>query len=341
MKILFIGVNHGTSFHRYNALKRLGHNVLLIDPCSFIPSNIVVSKWIYETGTLGFAGWIKKKVLDSIEGSNFDFCIVDGGYLISAVLVKALKEKCRHVANFNVDDPFPNIGWRKWRLYRNSIPEYDLLVVVRRQNIEEVKFLGAKKVLHVFRMADEVAHKAVEIGAVDKAKWSSDVCFVGTWMPERGPFMARLIERGVALSIWGDRWHKAKEWSLIKTAWRGPGIYTNDYIKPLLASKICLGLLSKGNRDLHTQRSIEIPAIGALLCAERTTEHLKMYEDGIEAVFWSDADDCALACKKLLDHPEKRREIAKHGHKRALKNNYFNEPTLKKIIDYAMNVQIK
>ncbi len=339
LKILYIGPNRGTSLYRCNALKRLGHDVFLVDPFSGIPSNKIAGKWVYETGAWGLAGWVKKKVLAAINGMKFDFCLIDGGYVVGPKLVKALKERCTQVVNFNHDDPFPKIGWRKWRLYRSSIPEYDLLVVVREENINEVKSLGAKKVLHIFRMADEAVHKPVVLNSVDLNRWSSEVCFVGIWMPERGPFMARLIRLGVPLSIWGNRWQKAKEWKIIQTCWRGSRV-SKDYIKPLLASKICLGLLSKGNRDSHTTRSIEIPAIGALLCAERTDEHLQMYEEGKEAVFWKDADECAKICKELLNDPQRRMEIAKQGHERCLKNNYFNEPTLKKIIDCVIDKEL-
>ena len=277
-----------------------------------------------------------KKVLDSINGMEFDFCLVDGGYVVDPRLVQELKRKCKYIVNFNVDDPFSSPHWRKWRLYRESIPEYDLLTVVRTQNIDEVGLSGAKKVQHVLRMADELAHKPIELSTNDKANWASDVCFIGTWMPERGPFMAKLIEQGVPLSIWGDRWQKSKEWKIIQAAWRGPGIYTSEYIKPIIAAKICLGLLSKGNRDLHTQRSVEVPAVGGLLCAERTTEHMDMYEEGKEAVFWEDADECADVCKALLKDPERCKYIAKRGHERCLENNYFNEPALEKIISCAM-----
>ena len=148
--------------------------------------------------------------------------------------------------------------------------------------------------------------------------------------------MARLLERGVPLSIWGERWYKAKEWRQIKNAWRGPGVYNEDYNRVIQASKICLGLLSKSNRDLHTTRSAEIPAIGGLFCAERTNEHQQMYVDGQEAVFWNDADECADLCLELLQFPARCKEIAVNGHKRCLKNNYFNEPMLKKIIEFAI-----
>jgi spore maturation protein CgeB len=96
--------------------------------------------------------------------------------------------------------------------------------------------------------------------------------------------------------------------------WRGPGIYDDQsYLAAILASKICLGLVSKANRDLHIRRSIEILTLGSLLCAERTTEHMELYEDGIEAVFWNSAEECAEKYRELLTDDEKRAEITHEG----------------------------
>jgi spore maturation protein CgeB len=337
MKILHIGAGYGTTYQRYQAFKRLGHDVYFLDPFRFIPTNRFVAKWIFETGALGFEKWVEHQVVNHLPNNSFNLAFIDGGYVAGPHLVRKLKEKIEFVVNYNVDDPFPNAGWRKWRLYRNSIPEYDLLVVVREQNIEEVKSYGAKKVLHVFRSADEVAHQPIQLTDADRSNWGSQVVFVGTWMQERGAVMVRLIERGVPLSIWGDRWYKAKEWNLVKNAWRGPGLENEDYNKAIQSSKICLGLLSEANRDLHTTRSLEIPALGGLFCAKRTIEHEQMYLDGQEAIFWNDPDDCADKCLKLLQSPEKCKEIALNGHKRCLQNNLFNEPVLQKIINSCSN----
>ena len=68
----------------------------------------------------------------------------------------------------------------------------------------------------------------------------------------------------------------------------GPAIYGDDYLKAIQLAKVSLGLLSKGNRDLHTTRTFEIPYCGGLLCAERTSEHLQLYQEDVEAVYWSD-----------------------------------------------------
>ena len=87
---------------------------------------------------------------------------------------------------------------------------------------------------------------------------------------------------------------------------------------------------------MHTRRTIEIPAVGGLLCAERTKEHLDLYKEGEEAVFWENADECAVRCLELLKSPAQSKEIARRGYERCLKNNLFNEPILGHIIQEAM-----
>jgi spore maturation protein CgeB len=113
--------------------------------------------------------------------------------------------------------------------------------------------------------------------------------------------MAELVRPGLPLSIWGDRWQKAPEWPALAPHWRGPGQDDPEiYARIIQSAKISLGLLSKGNRDRHTTRSFEIPAIGGLLCAERTDEHCQSYKEGVEAVFWDDAEECIEQCRRLL-----------------------------------------
>ncbi len=141
--------------------------------------------------------------------------------------------------------------------YRQSVPLYSLLVVVRNENVTEAKQAGARQVMQVWRSADEIAHTPRKLTHAEQQRYASDVAFIGTWMPERGPFMVELIRHSVPLSIWGDNWQKSPEWPLLKTCWRGPGLYDDQvYSAAILGAKICLGLLSKGNRDLHTQRSL-------------------------------------------------------------------------------------
>jgi spore maturation protein CgeB len=174
---------------------------------------------------------------------------------------------------------------------------YDLLAVVREENIAEAYARVARNVLRIWRSADEVAHRPRLLTDVDRQKWGSEVCFAGTWFPERGPFMVELVRAGLPLSIWGHRWHKVPEWPLLAPHWRGPGQDDPEiYARIIQSAKISLGLLSKGNCDRHTTRTFEIPAVGGLLCAERTDEHCESFRDGRGRVL----ERRQRVCRRLL-----------------------------------------
>lgn len=336
LSILYIGTNAGTSRHRALALQRLGHNVFIVDPFAFLPNNHFSSLWAWKTGGLFLEDFIRRRTLASIRDMRFDLTLINGGELVGPSLVADVKHRFGTVINYINDDPFGPRDGRRWNLYLRSAPFYDLVVVVRDPNISEALAYGAPKVLRVFMSADEVAHAPRQISQEDRRKWASEVLFVGTWMPERGPFMARLIELGVPLSIYGNRWNRAREWPVLRPVWRGLGIYEDDdYAKAVQCAKVSLGLLSKGNRDLTTQRSFEIPHLGGVLCAERTSEHTELYRENEEAVFWSSPEECAKKCVHLLHDEQHRKSVAINGRPRCLHNGTTNEEVMAHILHHV------
>jgi spore maturation protein CgeB len=293
--------------------------------------------WSWHTGGLFLESFVWRHLCESLGPQKFDFVWVDGGALIGPTMVVELKNRFGTVINYNADDPYGQRDGQRWRLYLKAVSCYDLIVVVRDCNVPEAVGRGARKVLRVHRSADENAHSPRHISEEDRRRWASEVAFVGTWMPERGPFLARLIELRVPLSIYGDHWHKAREWPVLRPYWRRSGLYVDDdYAKAIQCARVSLGLLSKGNRDFTTQRSFEIPYLGGVLCAERTLEHASLYREDEEAVFWSSPEECALKCLKLLNDEGYRQRIMNGGRARCLQNRTTNQNILPTILDSAM-----
>ncbi len=340
--ILFIGAGKGTSGHRARALERMGHRVTLVNPRNSLPKSRVINYWNNHTGCALLGDTWARRILGRLPRRTFDLVFLEGNELVGPLLVRELKARYEKVVLFNLDDPFGGRDGRRWRLLLESLSLPDLVVVVRDCNVKEALNHGARRVIRVLMSADEVAHRQNELSAGDKKTWGSEVVFVGTWMPERGPLLAKLLELGVPLSIYGNRYDRAREWSKLRMAWRGPSLDNDDeYPKAIQSAKICLGLLSKGNRDLSTTRSFEIPLMGGLLCAERTAEHEKLYVDGEEAVFWSSPEECAERCTLLLNDEALRLRIARQGRVRCLENKSTNESTLASILDKLENGQVE
>jgi hypothetical protein len=333
--IVYLGSMRGTSLDRAAALRRLGHAVEHIDPRMLLPRTIWVDRIMWRSGGVWFTPWILRALSSQLGQQRYDLCYVDGGDWIAPRTMSFLRQRAATVVNYNIDDPLgPRDGARN-RAYRRCVPLYDLCVVMREVNVAEARVLGAQNVLRVYMSADEVSHAPRKLSAYDLQVWSSEVLFLGTWFPERGPFLLELIKRGVPLTIRGTNWSKAPEWEALKPHWKGGALLGDDYAKAIQCAKVNIGLLSMMNRDLHTTRSLEIPALGALLCAQRTSEHLAMYREGEEALFWADPEECAAMCRKALEYKGLRESIARAGHARTKRNGHYNETVLKRILDVA------
>ncbi|MXN91972.1 glycosyltransferase [Flavobacterium sp. Sd200] len=345
MNILYIGDDgkSSTSYHRATALQRLGHTVHIINPKNAVSKQLkhpILSKVHFHTGYALFQNtmfkWLKKELAGEFKP---DLIWVNAGELIGSKCVQELKKEGVPVILYHNDDPTGGRDGNRFKTLLNAIPYYDLCAVVRNQNVEEFKALGAKNVIRVNMSYDEVAHKPFDSAAEIPEKFRSDVAFIGTWMrnENRDEFILKLIEAGIPVNIWGDRWPKSPLWDKLKGSYKGGSLGGRDYVAAIQGAKICLGMLSKGNRDLHTTRSLEIPYIGGLLCAERTTEHTAMYNEGTEALFWDNADECIAECKKILNKPELIDEIKLNGRKRILLNKAGNEDVCNAIINELRN----
>ncbi|HTE33824.1 MAG TPA: glycosyltransferase, partial [Chryseolinea sp.] len=78
---------------------------------------------------------------------------------------------------------------------------------------------------------------------------------------------------------------------------------------------------------------------GGLFCGERTSEHTYLYKENEEAVFWSDAAECAKACLDLLKNNARREAITVAGMRKVRDLQLGNEDICKKILTRALAVK--
>lgn len=337
MKILYMGPlrPETTSRHRADALRRLGCEALHIDLAQWFESELshpFFGRIHYRTGYRFLQRRIHSRLASEIPiTTHFDIAWVNGGELFGPGAVRYLSGIAERVILYNNDDPTGNRDLGRWFSLRAALPEYDLCAVLRKPNVEEYLTRGASKVLRVWMSYDEIVHRPFDNRREIGDDYRSEVLFVGTWMEKRDRFLRELIERGVPLTIRGSHWHRCPNRRFLKDFCK-PVATARHYVRAIQGAKICLGLLSKGNRDLHTRRSAEIPYAGGLLCAERTPEHLDMYREGEQALFWSDAEECARVCHELLADDEKRERIRQAGRRRVLALKIGNEDICRQIL---------
>ena len=334
MKILYFGDTNkdGTAWQRIEAMRRNGHSVSPFDPARYIPKFPLLDSLNVRTGFRLVASNVACKLEREIKSLEWDLVWVDAGAELSPRFYRSLRSRKKPIINYAIDNPFVKRDYRKWDLYKMSLPLHDLTVLKCEEQTAEAARLGARNVLNLLLCYDPVAHAPSPATGLQH-----DVIFVGSWMPERGPFMLKLRQHGVPLKIIGNAWKRAPEWNQLRDIWLGPSIYGKSYVEAIASSRIALGLLSKGNRDFHTSRSVEIPYIGgAILCAERTRLHEEMYRDGIEAVFWTTADECVAQCRKMLADPAGCRAMAERAKLRVVELGRSNDEVVELIFQKAI-----
>jgi spore maturation protein CgeB len=338
MNILYLAPRSGTSYHRAEALKRLGHRITY---CEQHPSWMkagVRGRYVFHTSAFGLQRALIAYLERAMPTSGFDLIWVDQAPFYGPKVVSHLKSFGVPVISYLLDDPFAaGVRWRRFAQFRQAAHLYDLMSVPRVCNLDELRKIGVHRMLLQIFTADEVYHAPPVVSPSDRERLSSEVCMIGTYFPERGEFALELIRAGVPLSIWGANWQKFPKVDLLGAHLRGGNLDENtDYAKGIALSKLALCLPSKQNRDQMTSRSSEIPAIGGLLVAQQSEAHAQMYRNGEEAVFFDDAASCAAICTELLNDPARRERIRLAGMARVRASQYYNEPAMARILTLAM-----
>lgn len=340
LNILFFGSDSesSTSRHRADALRRLGHNVIVLDPILVTSTRNRIQSYVdYRTGFRLLSGHFLNLLKLFLQQLNtpIDIAWIDRGEYLSAMHLNFLRSKlnCRLLL-FNVDDPLGSRDWLCFSGLRRALPAYDLCVFVRQETSLEALAAGAQRVLTVNRSYDECYHHRHQIS--QGAGLDKSVTFIGTNIPGEGRaiFLRSLIDLNLNLILYGDGWKSCNELQALMPSCMGSSLTLSSYSDTINRSYISLGLLSHHNRDLVTTRSFEIPASAGLLCAELTSEHQLFLENGVEAIFWSNSEDCSEQCRYLMGNPLLRDWIASNGHQAIQTMGVGNEDICRHILHH-------
>ena len=342
LHILFYGTNakSSTSRHRADALRRLGHMVYVLDPSEVTSSRRRVQSYIdYRSGYCFIQHLFLHHVKSFLEKTKlaFDLVWIDRGEYLSARLIDFMRDKlgCQ-ILLFNVDDPLGSRDWLRFALLRTALQSYDLCVFVRQETSLEALSIGARRVLTVSRSYDEHYHYQAIISKGENLERA--ISFIGTNIPgeKRAQALRRIMRQGLALVLYGNGWGNFKYSKYFRDSYAGPALGLRAYSDTINHSYISLCLLSHFSRDLVTQRTFEIPASAGLFCAEKTSEHQLLFEDGFEAVLWSTIDECIQQCQSLFDNPERRDIVAANGFASIKQMRLGNEDICNEVLTHLL-----
>lgn len=341
MKIIYVGPlqKGGTCLQRGKSLEKLGHKLEYIDTYNSDKNKSLIYRGVKKFRYVLDNTNANKQIIERLKNGTYDILWIDKGISIKQATLKTVKEIFSEtiIVSYSPDDMM-NPSNHSIQ-YHKSIPLYDLHVTTKSYNVNELKGLGAKDVMFIGNAYDPEVHRKIDLSQYDSLKYGGDVGFIGDYEEERANSIIFLVKHGIKVRVWGN-----KKWSHLKNKFDNliieeTPIYGDEYAKAINAFKINLGFLRKINRDLQTTRSIEIPACGAFMLAERTIEHARLFKEGHEAEFFSNNEELLNKCKYYLKHYEKRLEVANQGYNRCLVSGYSNENRLTDVIKYIKELK--
>jgi spore maturation protein CgeB len=268
-----------------------------------------------------------------LESKDFDALWVEQGLVLrpeTLACAKRLQPELELI-HFSEDDLFLRHNQSRW--LRQGLSVYDLVVTTKRRNAdpEELPTLGAVQVHYEPKTFDPAFHRPLALSDADRERFGCDVGFIGTFESARARACLALAEAGIEVRVFGNGWQRFRRTHPKLRVERRP-LSGLDYIKGLCASRIQLGFLRQRNRDEHSDRSVEVPACGVFLLAERTQEHLELFAEGREASYFTDPQDLIGKTIHYLTAERERERIAAAGRRRCLESDYSHHGACARIL---------
>lgn len=152
-----------------------------------------------------------------------------------------------------------------------ALPRYAIVWTTRRANISDLETVGCRDVRYLPLGYDPGLH--FPVSAADSDIEPSDVFFAGGADADRVPFLAALVRAGFRVALHGDYWERYAETRAVYSGYGSPSTVR----RAVGATKVCICLVRRANRDGQVMRSYEIPAMRGCLVAEDTAEHRALF----------------------------------------------------------------
>lgn len=300
---------------------RIAHHLFLIGIPISLPDN----------------SYANKEIIKFAKKNKYDVVWIDKGVTINKKTLEKVKKLQPDTKIISYSPDNMALRHNQSQNYLKCIPIYDYHITTKSYILEDMRKLGAKDISFVCQSYEDKFHYPREVNKDDIERLGADVGFVGSWEKERMDSILYISRNGIKVRVFGD-----KKWSVCKNdnpnlIIEDYGLFNEDYSKSFKCFKISLCFLRKINYDQQTTRTMEIPASGGFMLAERTKEHQMLFEEGKEAEFFGSNEELLEKCRYYLEHEEERLQITKAGLNRCKESGYSNLETLRKILNKVLS----
>ena len=219
------------------------------------------------------------------------------------------------------------------RIDPEVVPLYDCWLVWDASAAKWLRERGAKRVEHLPVACDPKRHYPVHLSASERERWSSKICFVGGFMPNRAAFLSSLVDLGLA--IWGPGWDQVEQESLRWCVRGTQALSRKEWLKAYASADIVINIHSQGKEGLNL-RVWEALAAGACLVSDERAD-IDRFLRGVVGTFIS-SDELRRCCQELLRDESSRKRMAEEGRQHVLAQHTFRHRA-EQILKWATECQ--
>jgi spore maturation protein CgeB len=286
-----------------DALRTAGHELVEVDPTEQLAAWTQHLFWrLWRRASSEMPARMRRRHGDwfqaQVAASAPQLVIVLKGLWLARDDIDAAKQIAARVVLVNHDDFFSSNRYNWSTVQHEALSSYDCVYVTRRVNVDELVAREIEARFFPFSYHPAI-HRLVPSAA---GETHPDVVFVGSYERNRAEALEHLLSRtSRRVSIYGEQWDKLRGRSPLRPAVQTRFISGDELCRVIGGAGCALGFLRKENRDEYTQRSVEIPACGGVLLAERTVEHSRMFKEGRDADFFdvNDPDELLAKVEKI------------------------------------------
>lgn len=336
MKVLFIGSTRRTALalHYFTNLVKLGHTVLPYE-CDFFQT-----KNLWERGLVGLrrqplptrVDQVSSDLIRLCQRNQFDAVMLLAENYLSAEVIEEMRRTSNYPPVFfyhSHDNNFSD-GILKPPHFFETLRAFDLVFTTKSQNVARYQELGQENSFFLASAYEPTVHHPIEDRYSRFAGQPFDVTFIGTYDRSRVAYLEKVgWDR---IHVWGDHWKRFKRFRQVKDRVSPRAIYDFEFADVTSHSKLALGLLREEAEDLHTTRTFEIPACGALQVAPRNPEVLSFFKENEEIVCFDSAEELKEKVDYYLRNEWQRIQIARRGFERCLRDKHTYQDRMKEML---------
>jgi spore maturation protein CgeB len=260
-------------------------------------------------------------VLVAAAEHQADVVLATGLAPIDAPTLEKLGERGVLRVNFLTDDPWNPVHQAPWFLA--ALPRYDWVFSPRYANLSQIRALGPQVEFLPFAYAPEVHFPDPPQTDEERARFKADVMLAGGADADRVALADGLISAGIDIALYGGYW---PHYDATRPYARG-FLDAGELRRATAGASVCLCIVRRANRDGHSMRSFEAPAMGGCILAEDTEDHHRFFgREGESVLYFSTVEEAAAKTRRLLGDAGRRRALAASVHQRIVSgdNTYFD-----------------